>query len=89
MKHDVQIIKKKYDVEIIKNAPPPPPPRISSKWPFSKMEPGDLVQFENEEIHGAARVAAHNYARAVASFKYKFVTRTIDGVLNIWCVEKT
>jgi hypothetical protein len=54
-----------------------------TRWPFAKMEVGDVVRADDCDPQ-RAQVAAHSYARASGK---TFATKTLDGVMHIWRVK--
>lgn len=59
-----------------------PPKKVN--WPWSRMEPGDLVTIEDQGMAGRAQVICHVYGR---QNNRKFKTKTIDGVLHVWRIS--
>lgn len=63
-----------------------PPPRAMTKWPFGDMRVGDVVTYDDAKKGVLAQRYCHGFARQ-QSPRWQFVSRTIDGVMNIWRVK--
>lgn len=70
-------------MEIVKNLPIPDTRTMPIKWPFAKMVTGDCVRITNENDFARARVYASIFSKKSG---FKFITRTVDGVLHVWRV---
>lgn len=68
----------------IKHDLPIPDYHARSKYPWSRMQPGDCVVFDNPDDYPAALNAVYGYARR---HKWKVTTRTLDTGLHIWRVN--
>lgn len=70
----------------MENSKIPPLPE-KSKYPFSKMVPGDYKELEFISYKDLARAQmnAHNTHKRTG---YKFVTRKSGLTLQVWCTAK-
>ena len=75
-------------VEIIKAKDAPSvPSRIynqASKWPWKKMEVGDMVVVTDPLKFNSCNATISQHAK---TYGKKFTTRQINGVLHVWRVE--
>jgi hypothetical protein len=74
-----------YKIE--KNIPMPEGRGRKKKYPFEEMESGDsfFVKCGKKEV-AAVRAAVLKENRACMTHKWS--TRTVDGGLRVWCLEK-